>query len=267
MNTDAMTASAVTIGVTAIFGLVIGSFLTVVVARVPDGRSIVQPRSACDQCDHRLGAADLVPVVSWVRSRGHCRYCNADIGTDVLWVELGTGFVFAMMGWRFGPHPILIPYLVLGGALVALSAIDIRTYRLPREISYTAFMISVAAMAVIALFDGDWNPLRRGLFGAAGAFATLLLVYIASRGEMGSGDVRLSPLLGLHLGYLGLAMVPIGLFAGFVLGAVIGLVGLVSGKAGLKTGIPFGPFLAAGTLVGVWWGEPIADWLRPWVVS
>lgn len=251
----------------ALVGLLVGSFLTVVVDRVPDGRSVVRPGSACATCGQRLGPADLVPVWSWVRRRGRCRYCDAQIGPEVVAIELATSIVFALMGWRFGASLPLVPYLTLGGALVALSAIDLRTYRLPREISYTALAISFVAMVAIAVIDADWRPVRDGIIGAVIATLVLAVVFVASRGGMGSGDVRLSPLLGLHLGYLGLAFVPIGLFAGFLFGALVGIVGLATGRAGLKTGIPFGPFLAAGTLVTVWWGDTILGWLAPWYTA
>lgn len=248
----------------AILGLVIGSFLTVVVDRVPDGRSIIRPGSECAECGHRLGPADLIPVASWLRSRGRCRHCGVEIGSEPLLIEIATAVVFALMGWRFQATPaLLVPYLVLGAALVALSAIDLRVYRLPREISYTALALSFAAMVGIAAVESDWQPVRTGVIGAGVALATLGLVYVASRGEMGSGDVRLSPLLGLHLGYLGIPMVPIGLFTGFLSGAIVGVAGLLAGRVGRKSGIPFGPHLALGTLITVWWGEWIAAWLGP----
>jgi leader peptidase (prepilin peptidase)/N-methyltransferase len=246
----------------AIFGLLIGSFLTVVVDRVPRGASIVAPGSACGACGRRLTPTDLVPVVSWLVLRGRCRSCDAKIGTEPLVVELLTAALFGAFAVRLGASWELPGYLVLGAALVALSDIDLKTQRLPREISYTAFVLGAPWLVVAALVDDTPRKILTAVVGAALALGFFVLVRVASRGGMGDGDVRLSPVLGFFLGWLALLQVFVGLFLGFLVGAVVGVFLLATQKAGRKHKVPFGPFLAIGTVLGVLFGEAIVNrWL------
>jgi leader peptidase (prepilin peptidase)/N-methyltransferase len=239
----------------AVMGLLVGSFLTVVVDRVPRGASIVAPPSACGSCGHRLTALDLVPIGSWLVLGGKCRHCKASIGPEPLIVEVATATLFVLFGLKFGADPVLPAYCVLGAALVALVWIDLHEFRLPREITYTAFVLSLAIMVVATLVDDETGKLWDALLGAGIALAIMGAIYVASRGGMGDGDVRLAPLLGLHLGYLKPGIVPIGLFLGFLIGAVVGVALMSVSKAGRKTALPFGPFLAAGTVLAVFIGQ------------
>jgi leader peptidase (prepilin peptidase)/N-methyltransferase len=240
-------------------GLVVGSFLTVVVDRVPRGGSVVAPPSACGACGTRLTVPDLVPVVSWLALRGRCRHCGARIGVEPLVLELATAGLFVLFGLEFGADPVLPAFCILGAALVALVWIDLREFRLPREITYTAFVLGAAALTVAALVDDEPERIWKAFVGAGIALAIMGLIYLGSRGQMGDGDVRLSPLLGLFLGYLHLGTVPVGLFLGFLIGAVVGVIGMVTGAAGRKTALPFGPFLAAGTALAIFIGPEIVD--------
>jgi leader peptidase (prepilin peptidase)/N-methyltransferase len=242
-----------------VMGLLIGSFLTVVVDRVPGGGSVMTPPSACGSCGNRLTVLDLVPIGSWLVLRGKCRHCGTAIGNEPLIIELATAAIFVLFGLKFGADPALPAFCVLGAALVALVWIDLHEFRLPREITYTAFALSTIVLAIAAYVEDDFELFRNALFGAVIAVALMGLVYVASRGGMGDGDVRLAPLLGLHLGYLSPGIVPIGLFFGFVLGAVIGVAMMAVGKAGRKTALPFGPFLAGGTVVAVFVGQWFVD--------
>lgn len=243
----------------AVMGVVVGSFLTVVVDRVPDGRSVVAPPSACGACGHRLTALDLVPVVSWLVLRGRCRHCGDRIGAEPIVIELATAAVFVLFGLEFGADPVLVAYCILGAALVALVWIDLHEFRLPREITYTAMVLGGVALAVAALLDGEPERIWKAAVGAVLALAIMGLIHVASRGQMGDGDVRLSPLLGMYLGYLNVATVPVGLFLGFLIGAVVGIVAMAVGSAGRKTALPFGPFLAAGTLIAIFVGPDLVD--------
>jgi leader peptidase (prepilin peptidase)/N-methyltransferase len=240
-------------------GLVIGSFLTVVVDRVPRGASVMAPPSACGSCGHRLTAPDLVPIASYVVLRGRCRHCGARIGIEPLVMELATTTLFVLFGLKFGAEAVLTAFWCLAAALVALVWIDLIEFRLPREITYVAFTISLMIMMNAAVIDREYRNLRNALIGAGIALLIMGVIYVTSRGGMGDGDVRLAPLLGLHLGYLGLAIVPVGLFFGFLIGAVVGLVMMATTKAGRKTALPFGPFLAAGTVVAIFSGEQFVD--------
>lgn len=250
-----------TIAIAVVFGLLIGSFLTVVADRVPRGASIVQPGSACGNCGLRLGPLDLVPVFSWLALRGKCRQCHVSIGIEPLVLEVSTAALFGLTAWQFGPTWRTGAYCVLMAALVVLSWIDLHTKRLPREITYTTMAIGVPLLCIAALVEDQPRRMWTMLLGAAIALAMMFLIWLVSRGGMGDGDVRLSPLLGAYLGWLNPALALIGLFFGFLAGAVVGVVLLILGRAGRKTSVPFGPFLALGTVVAVFWGQSYIDWL------
>lgn len=247
------------IAFTAILGLLIGSFLTVVVDRVPRRASVVAPGSACGGCGLELGPIDLVPVVSWLALRGKCRRCRAPIGVEPLVLELTTAGLFAVLAIKFPRLWELGAFCVLAGGLVALSWIDLKTKRLPREIIYVTAAIGVPLLCVAALVRHEPKRMLTMLIGAALALAFMGVVYLVSRGGMGDGDVRLSPLLGAYLGWLNPGFVAVGLFLGFVLGAVVGLALMAVGRAGRKTAVPFGPFLAMGALISIWIGQSLID--------
>jgi leader peptidase (prepilin peptidase) / N-methyltransferase len=248
-----------TIAISAAYGLLLGSFLTVVVDRVPRGASIVAPGSACGNCGLRLGFRDLVPVFSWLALRGRCRRCHTDIGTEPLILELLTGLLFGLFAWKFGLDWALPAFCVLGAGLIGLSWIDLRTKRLPRQIIYVTAAIGVPLLCLAALVRHEPRRMWMMLLGAGLALAFMGLVYIASRGGMGDGDVRLSPLLGAYLGWLNPGFVGVGLFLGFFAGAVVGVAMMAAGRAGRKTAVPFGPFLALGTIVAVFIGQQCID--------
>lgn len=243
----------------AVMGVLIGSFLTVVVDRVPRGASIVAPPSACGACGTRLTAPDLVPVLSWLVLRGRCRHCGARIGIEPIVVELATAALFVLFGLKFGADAVVPAFCILGAALVALVWIDLREFRLPREITYTAFVLGAGALVVAALVNDEPERIWQAFLGAGIALAIMGTIYLASRGGMGDGDVRLAPLLGLYLGYLNPGIVPVGLFLGFLLGAVVGVAVMALGRGDRKTALPFGPFLAAGTVIAVFAGQWVVD--------
>ncbi len=247
------------IAYTAILGLLIGSFLTVVVDRVPDGRSVVAPGSACGNCGLQLGFVDLVPVFSWLALRGKCRRCKAKIGVEPLILEVVNASLFLALAIKFDLSWELGAFCALAAGLVGLSWIDLRTRRLPREITYVTAAIGVPLLCVAALVRDEPRRIWMMLLGAAIEFAFMGAVYLASKGGMGGGDVRLSPLLGAYLGWLNPGLVAPGLFLGFLSGAVVGLVLMTIGRGGRKTAVPFGPFLALGTLAAVWVGQPMID--------
>ena len=243
----------------AIAGLLIGSFLTVVVDRVPRGASVVRPGSACGSCHHELTPIELVPVFSWLFLRGRCRQCGAAIGTECVLIEIVTAGLFVAVHARFDSNVTAAAYCVFAAALVALTVIDLHTKRLPREITYTAIVLGAPVLAVAAVMNDEPRRIWMALLGAAIATAIMALLYAVSRGGLGDGDVRLSPLLGLYLGWLNPGIAAVGLFLGFVVGAVVGVALMVIGRAGRRTAIPFGPSLAAGALAAVWVGQHMVD--------
>jgi len=233
--------------------------LTVVVDRVPNGGSVVQPPSACGACGNRLTAPDLVPIGSWLVLRGKCRHCGNPIGVEPLIIEISTATIFVLFGLKFGADPVLPAFCILGAALVALVWIDLHEFRLPREITYTAFIMSSVVIVIAALLNDEPERIWQAVLGAGIALAIMGAIYLASRGGMGDGDVRLAPLLGLHLGYLNPGIVPVGLFWGFLIGAVVGVAAMAFGKAGRKTALPFGPFLAVGAVLAIFFGQGFVD--------
>jgi leader peptidase (prepilin peptidase) / N-methyltransferase len=249
--------------IAAVFGLLIGSFLTVVVDRVPRGASIVSPGSACGTCGLRLGPRDLVPLFSWLVLGGKCRRCHSSIGVEAPLLEVACAGLFAAMAAHFGLSWELVAFWVLSAALLALTAIDLTIGRLPREITYVALAMGAPLLIVAGLVAHEPRRLLTMALGALVALAFMAVLYVVSRGGMGDGDVRLSPLLGAYLGWLGLWYVPVGLFIGFLYGAAFGMAAIVAGKAGRKTAVPFGPFLAAGTLTAVFVGRRLIHLLWP----
>jgi leader peptidase (prepilin peptidase) / N-methyltransferase len=247
------------VALTTVLGLLIGSFLTVVVDRVPRGKSIVAPGSACGNCGLELGPLDLVPVLSWLALRGRCRRCRARIGVEPLVLEIVTASLFCALAVKFGLSWELAGYCAAAAGLVALSWIDLRTKLLPRQIIYVTTGIVVPLLCIAALVHREPRRIWMLALGAACAVAFMGIVYIASRGGMGQGDVRLSALLGAMLGYLNPGSVAMGLFLGFLAGAAVGVGLIVVGRGGRKTQVPFGPFLAAGAIAAIWLGQPMID--------
>ena len=182
-----------------------------------------------------------------------------NIGKEPLILELLTSLLFGLFAWKFGLDWALPAYCVLAVGLVGLSWIDLKTKRLPRQIIYVTALIGIPLLCLAAIVNDEPERIWMMLLGAGIAFAFMGIVYIASRGGMGDGDVRLSPLLGAYLGWLNPGLVPVGLFIGFFAGAVVGLALMATGRAGRKTSVPFGPFLAFGTIVAIFVGQWCID--------
>ena len=238
----------------ALFGLVIGSFLNVVVHRLPERRSLVTPRSACPSCLVPVRPYDNVPVLSWLLLRGRCRSCSAPISARYPLVEAGTAALWlAVAAVHHADTTKLVLGLVLVTFLVPLALIDLDRQILPNRITYPAFVVGVALGFAL---DPAGEPDR--LLAAAIAGGTIFLVALAMPAGMGMGDAKLLAVLGAYLG----AAVGAAVFVGFVTGTIAGLaiVARVGVAAGRKTKVPFGVFLALGGVVAVLAGDPIVDW-------
>ena len=245
------------------FGLAIGSFLNVVIYRVPRDLSVVSPASACPVCKHEVRGFDNVPVLSWIVLRGKCRDCRTPISIRYPAIELLTGLLFLAVGARLDADreqgAELAAWLVLAAAGVALGAIDLELFRLPFKITRVAAVLVVVCLAVDAAIDSA-DPAGKAVASAAIWFGLYWLLWFGSAGKaMGFGDVVLAPLLGLALGWLGWGPSVVGLFGGFVVGAVVGLVLMAGGKVGRRAKVPHGPFMLAGTAIGLFAGQPIWD--------
>ena len=244
----------------ALFGLLIGSFLNVVIARVPDGRSIVRPGSACPRCAHELSWWENVPVASWLALRARCRSCRLPISARYPLVELLTGILFGLVAWRMGPVWALPTVLFFAAASIALAFIDLDTRRLPNPIVFTTQAVVAVGLTAAALADHAPHKLVAVAAGAAIASGFLFVLHVAKPGGMGFGDVKYAVAIGGVLGWFGLWHVAVGLLAGFLIGSVVGLAQAATTGRLRGATMPFGPSLAAGALVAVLWGKPVIDW-------
>ena len=245
--------------IAGLYGLIIGSFLNVVIHRVPRGASVVRPPSACPRCDHEIAWYDNLPVLSWVLLRRRCRSCSAPIAWRYPLVEATTAGVFVAVSLSVGLKWVLGAYLFFAAVLVALSGIDIDTRKIPNAVLYPSWAVSVVLLSGGAVLDGDPGRLVWAAAGAGIGFAVLFVIWFVAPGGMGYGDVRLAGYIGLHLGYLSIGRLAVGLFLGFLAGALGGAAVLLVTGRGRGTKIPFGPFLALGALAAVVAGQPIVD--------
>ena len=249
--------TALRIAIALPFGLAFGSFLTVVVHRVPRGESVAHPRSRCPSCGVEVRKIDNIPVVSWLLLRGRCRACGARISAIYPLLELGSGALFVAVVLSVENPWLAALESPFAALLVAIAVIDWRTKKIPNAIVYPSLLIWAGAILAARLAGGEVDVLRAGLGFLLYGGGLLIVAFIAPRG-MGMGDVKLAALIGLVLGAGGLADVAVAAAAGVLLGGVAAI-GALLGGAGRKQGIPYGPFLAAGALTAIFFGRLIAD--------
>jgi leader peptidase (prepilin peptidase)/N-methyltransferase len=249
--------TAFVVVVSAVFGLAIGSFLNVVIWRVPRGESVVSPPSHCPRCDHPIRQRDNIPVLSWLLLRGRCRDCQHPISPRYPLVELATAILFAVVAVSFGASWELPAYLYLAAITVALAMIDIDVRRLPDAIVLPSYGVALVLLLLPAILDSRWDDLLRAVLGGLALFAGYFLLVLIKPGAMGFGDVKLAGVLGIYLGWLGWGVLLVGAFAGFLLGGVYGIVLMLAGRAGRKSKIPYGPFMLAGAMLAVLVGESL----------
>lgn len=242
-----------------VLGLLIGSFLNVVIWRVPRGESIVSPPSACPQCGHEIRWYDNIPVLSWLLLRGRCRDCGAAISARYPLVELGTGLLFALMAVAIGWSWELPAFLYLAAISVALGLIDIDVKRLPNVIVLPSYFVAGGLLLLPARLNPAWGDYLNAWLGAGVLFGFYFLLALIYPSGMGFGDVKLAGVLGLYLGWLGWGPLIIGGFLGFLIGGLFGMALMLLGRAKSRTPIPFGPFMLAGALLAVVWGQQWAD--------
>jgi leader peptidase (prepilin peptidase)/N-methyltransferase len=260
------------LSLTAALGLAIGSFLNVVVYRLPAGLSVARPASACPRCSTPIRRRDNVPVVSWLALGGKCRDCRASISARYPIVELATGLFFVLVAarlWSLTDVPTessavvsrllaLVAFLWLAGVSVALAVIDLEHHRLPNAIVLPSYAVGGALLAASSILVGDWSAIVRAAIGLASLFAFYLIAALSYPGGMGFGDVKLAGVLGLYLAWLGWGEFAVGAFAAFLLGGVFAVVLLVTRRVERTGGIPFGPWMLAGAWVGIFAGGTVA---------
>jgi leader peptidase (prepilin peptidase)/N-methyltransferase len=240
-----------------LLGLVIGSYLNVVIHRLPLGISTVLPRSRCPACGAAIRPRDNVPVVSYLLLRGRCRACAAPISWQYPAIEAATALLFAACALRFGPAPAAAVAALFCALMVVLAAIDVEHFLLPDRLTLPGLAAGLL-LAPRALGIGFWDA----FWGAVAGGGLLLLLwggwYLLRREEgMGLGDVKMLALIGAFLGAKG---VLVALFFAALSGALVGLALMWRRGLGLKAKLPFGAFLALGGVVSLFAGRPLADW-------
>jgi leader peptidase (prepilin peptidase)/N-methyltransferase len=235
-----------------LFGLAIGSFLNVVIARLPEGRSVWRPRSACPGCGKAIAWYDNIPVLSFAVLRGRCRGCAMAIPWRYPIVEAATGATFGLAYLLLGQTPDFVVAAAFLAMLIAITAIDLSHQIIPDVITLPGIVAGVVANLVTGRVT--WLESLLGIAVGGGIF---FVIIIASRGGMGGGDMKLGAMFGAFLGWkLGLLAVLLGVLAG----GVTALCLLLLGKKGRKEAIPFGPFLALGGAITLLWGERLLAW-------
>lgn len=251
-----------------LLGLSVGSFLNLCIDRLPQGKSIVRPRSHCDSCNRTLVTADLVPFFGYLWLRGRCRYCGARIPLRLPIVELATGIIFAVLAWyyyqNYGLGAELAFALIYAGLFIVIFVIDLEQ----GLVLNTVVLFGLALAFIFSFFQSGfqefWPKVGPGitlsaLLGGATGFLIMLLPYLISRGGMGAGDVKLAGLIGMAVGF---PQIFAALLVGIIVGGLVAVFLLLARIKGRKQAIPFGPFLALGAVVALVWGGELIEWYR-----
>ena len=260
------------------FGLIVGSFLNSIIYRLSTGAPHQLlfksggglSRSFCPDCRHTLSWQDLIPLLSFLILKGKCRYCHQPISSQYPLVELATGTLFALVFNYLSTLPgfvNLILLLVITCFLIIIFVYDLKHYIIPDKIIYPAIATAFLYQLFRILELGNWNlfgiwnlefGILRPILSAVLASGFFLIIVFLSRGRwMGVGDIKLAFLMGLVLGFPNIL---VALYSAFLLGAIIGVGLIISGKKTLKSEVPFGPFLVTGTFIALFWGQTIIEW-------
>jgi leader peptidase (prepilin peptidase)/N-methyltransferase len=251
--------TALRVAFAALVGLAVGSFLTVVVHRIPRNQSIVAPRSRCPACGTQIAGRDNVPVVSYLLLRGRCRVCGASISPRYLLLELATAALFAGASLAFHSPFTAAVVALLFMVLEAVAVIDLEYQIVPNRILYPSLVLFAILVALGAAVGDEMSLAGAGL-GFLAFGGGLLVVAIISPGGMGMGDVKLAALIGLVLGALGLRYVAVAAAVAIILGGLGGIALMALAGASRKAKIPFGPYLAAGAVAATFLAPRIASW-------
>jgi leader peptidase (prepilin peptidase)/N-methyltransferase len=240
----------------AAFGAIVGSFLNVVIYRLPLGKSLVWPSSACPKCTRELSWYENVPVASFLALRGRCRTCAAPISAQYPLVEAATAVMFAAGWWYYGPGLLLVSRLVLACILVVLFVIDLELHLLPNAITLPGIVVGF----LFSLFTSPgWMASLLGILVGGGVLYAVAEIYYRVRHEegLGMGDVKMLAMVGAFLGWqltlLTLMLASLG-------GTVIGMILIVTKRGGMKYALPFGTFIAFGAAVAATVGPSILTW-------
>jgi leader peptidase (prepilin peptidase)/N-methyltransferase len=250
----------VLIALAAVYGLLTGSFLNVIIYRVPAGRSVVRPRSACPHCGSRINGIDNIPLLSWILLRGRCRQCQAPISIRYPMVEVATAGLFAATTAIIGFNPLLPAHLWFVAVTFVLAIVDLDTKRLPNRILYPGTAVAVVLLIAGTALEGNWDDLGRGALGGLAYFAGLFALALVARGGFGFGDVKLAFLLGLFVARVSWGALGVAALGAFFIGGIVGVALLATRRAGRKTAIPFGPAMVLAAWLAIAIGPQLVDW-------
>jgi leader peptidase (prepilin peptidase)/N-methyltransferase len=243
----------------ALLGLAVGSFLNVSIDRLPRNKSIVNPPSHCEACQHKLAAKDNIPIFSYLRLRGHCRYCQAAIPRRLFWVELATGLIFAFLYWHYRLSPELGVMIFYACLFIIIFVIDLEHGLILNKVVYPSMVVAL----LLSLYPLPWLSEPMGMriaysaLGGGIGFGIFLLIAIVSRGGMGWGDVKLAALIGLATGF---PLVFVAIIMAAILGGIVAVALVIAKRRKRRQTIPFGPFLALAAMVTLLWGSNILSW-------
>ncbi|MFT4051915.1 MAG: A24 family peptidase [Microbacterium sp.] len=251
-----------TVVVLLVLGALTGSFLNLVISRVPQGLGVVGVACACPACGQALTGRDKLPIVSWLALHGARRCCGARIPIRDPLIEAETALAFAVVGagGYLGWYPAaLLPALVSWAAIsIALTVIDLDHHRLPNPIVLPSYPLTAVLLVVASVVMGDARRLVIAAIGCLVLFGLYWVLAVASPGGMGFGDVKLAGALGMLLGWLGWEHLVVGTVSAFLLGGAAGIALMATGRATRRSRIPFGPFMLTGAWIGVFAGAVIA---------
>ncbi|MDT4926991.1 MAG: leader peptidase (prepilin peptidase) / N-methyltransferase [Pseudonocardiales bacterium] len=255
-----MTTPLPIVGLIGLAGLAVGSFLNVVIYRVPRHESIVFPASHCPECSEPIKARHNVPVLSWVALRGRCHACKGRISRRYPLVEAGTAVLFAAVTLRFGVSLQLVAYLYLVAIGVVLAMIDFEVRRLPDSITLPSYVVSVLLLMPAGAVDGDWMGAGRALAGMVALLALFFALAIAYPNGLGTGDVKLAGLVGLYLGWLSWNAVFLAAIGSILIAGAAGSAAVATKHATRNLAVPLGPCLIGAAGLALFVAAPVASW-------
>ncbi|HXQ59542.1 MAG TPA: A24 family peptidase [Acidimicrobiales bacterium] len=252
--------NALVTGVSAAGGLVLGDGIEIFVHRLGERRPLDRPWWRCEVCEAPPTGIGRVPVVRVLSRRRGCLSCGAPVKQSFRPAVLAVVSALVLAGFavRFGADVVLAAYAVFGLSMVAISAVDLERWIIPNRIIYPTLALLVPLFVVASAVDHRWGSLGRAAASGAAAFAGFYILHVVVPRGMGFGDVRLSGVIGLATGWLGYGHAFVAFFAAFVLGSVVGIAVIAVTGGDRKSRIPFGPFLAAGAVISIIWGNPAA---------
>jgi leader peptidase (prepilin peptidase)/N-methyltransferase len=240
-----------------VLGAAVGSFLNVCICRLPQHESVVSPPSRCPNCGHRIPFYDNIPIVSYLLLGGKCRSCRTRISPQYPLVELANGILTLFLFTKFGPSVTFLVMFLFCSALVVITVIDLQHQIIPDVISLPGIVVGFASSFLL-----PWLTWQNSLIGIIAGGGSLLIVatgyeLLTKKEGMGGGDIKLLAMMGAFLGW---RAVPFIIFAGSLLGSVIGITLMLAQKKDSKLAIPFGPFLAFGAILYIFFGRQIIHW-------